>query len=285
MKTKFKVTALSLAALMIASVLCSCSDDNSSTSNNSTSSGGRPGYPDYISSVSKDNYEYDLYKTYISITKYTGKESDVAIPAEIDGVAVTSIENRAFANNENPESIKSVSLPATITKIDSSAFYNSQYLEKIEIDENNKTFKSVDGVLYTYDMKEISAYPENKADTEFTVPEGITSIGNAQFAFCKNLTKINFPSTLKVVSDFAFHNANKLTEVVLPEGVEEVGSCAFYRCTSIQKLTFPSTIKTISDSAFVGCTAITSVEGYSGTSAETIAQALEVEFIDLTNAE
>ena len=77
--------------------------------------------------------------------------------------------------------------------------------------------------------------------------EGITEIS---FGLPKeNVTEVYLPSTLKIVGDGAFENAN-LKEVVLPEGLEQIGGGAFLRCNELEKVVFPSTLKYIGGSAF-----------------------------------
>lgn len=67
------------------------------------------------------------------------------------------------------------------------------------------------------------------------------------------LEEATFPSTLKVVGDSAFKNAD-LTEIILPEGVEVVGDCAFLWCNKVERIVLPSTLKSIGMSAFKAST-------------------------------
>ena len=45
-------------------------------------------------------------------------------------------------------------------------------MTEIIVDEDNKFYKSIDGVLYTYDGKTLVAYPTGKTDREYDVIEG-----------------------------------------------------------------------------------------------------------------
>lgn len=277
MKTVFKFSAISMAIVLMISVLAGCNSEN----NNSSSNSGRPGFPDYIKTDTANNFKYDLYKTYAVITEYTGKDKDITIPDEIENVAVTKIDERAFSNDNNKDIIHSVYIPATVTDIDTVAFYNSQYLEEIKISSENKNFSVKDGVLYTADKKSIAAYPENKKDEEFTVPEGITTLNNSQFAFCNNLKKINLPSTLKIVGDYAFLSANQIKEITIPEGVEKVGYCAFFKCAALESISLPSTLKNIDQTSFVGCNKLKSLSGYDSTPVKKVAKELDIKYTSL----
>ena len=178
MKKTFKILSLSMVAFMLMTMICGCGDGS-----NVTSTTGKPGFPDYLSSGTEGDFEYDQYKSYITITKYIGKDVDVTVPDKIKDTPVTTIEDRAFANDSNKSIIHSVTLPNTISNLDTSSFYNSRFLENIQISPDNKSYKSVDGVLYSYDMKQLVGFPENSSITEFTVPEGVTTIDNSRFAF------------------------------------------------------------------------------------------------------
>ena len=63
---------------------------------------------------------------------------------------------------------------------------------------------------------------------EVTLPEGLIKIGKRAFADCESLEKINFPSTLRIISDEAFSGCTSL-DVDLPENIK-VGADAF-KCT------------------------------------------------------
>ena len=70
--------------------------------------------------------------------KYTGTESSVSIPKEIDGMKVTAIgcddrgRNGAFEGNS---SIQTVTIPGTITLISNLAFYKCSGLQQVLIGE------------------------------------------------------------------------------------------------------------------------------------------------------
>lgn len=69
------------------------------------------------------------------------------------------------------------------------------------------------------------------------IEEGVTSIGDYSFSFCKSLTSVTIPST-----------------------VERIGVYAFYYCTSLKNITIPSSVSEIDASSFSYCNKLIQVE-------------------------
>ena len=89
---------------------------------------------------------------------------------------------------------------------------------------------------------------------EVTLPEGLIGIGGNAFLACYSLRTINFPSTLKEISDTAFAFCNNLSvDVNLPEGLTYLGTMAFAECFNVKKCYVPSTIENFRDMAFMNC--------------------------------
>lgn len=56
----------------------------------------------------------------------------------------------------------------------------------IEVATDNTAYTSVDGVLFTKDEKILVAFPGGKSSV-YTIPRGVTTIGNKAFSNCDNL--------------------------------------------------------------------------------------------------
>ena len=122
--------------------------------------------------------------------------------------------------------------------------------------------------------------------TDIVIPEGVTKIADNAFSgwdieMCRNITSVTFPSSLKVIGEYAFFHCEKLTQVtwgdslesiggnafsnsglagdiVLPEGLRSVGYHAFAR-TDITSVRFPSSLETLGWATFSKCTMLTDV--------------------------
>lgn len=125
-------------------------------------------------------------------------------------------------------------------------------LKNITIDEKNPNWTSVDGMLYSKDLTEIIFCPRGRATAK--VLDSVTKIGSYAFFMCFDLTKVELPAGLKVVSEQAFHYCEALVDCVLPDGLERVGDSGFFGCeewTGVDNI--PSSVTFIGDYAFAEC--------------------------------
>ena len=104
----------------------------------------------------------------------------------------TTIGSNAFIDCPNLESLF---IPASTNGIGGNVFVNCGKLNII-VDANNQTFKSVDGVLFNKAGTKLLEYAKDVIQPEYEVPDGVTYVGNYAFYNRKNMTSIEFPSTL-----------------------------------------------------------------------------------------
>ena len=92
--------------------------------------------------------------------------------------------------------------------------------------------------------------------TEFTIPDGVTSIGEYKFRGCKSLKTITLPDTIRVISYYAFANCASLTSITIPDSVTDIQNNAFNGCKSLTDITISNSIESIDRSAFQGCSSL-----------------------------
>ncbi len=80
------------------------------------------------------------------------------------------------------------------------------------------------------------------------IEEGVTTIGAYAFD-SSNVSKVEFPSTLVSIGDYAFYWCDELTEVTLPDGLQKIGRNAFY-VTEVSKVTIGAGLKELDPTAF-----------------------------------
>ena len=95
----------------------------------------------------KKNFIYTISDSETAtLLGYKGSSRTLALPATLDGYQVTSIAERAFINQST---LRSVIIPSGITNIGNAAFAACANLKNIEVDPENPSYTSVDGVLFT----------------------------------------------------------------------------------------------------------------------------------------
>lgn len=134
-----------------------------------------------------------------------------------------------------------VNFPENLGFIDQEAFYNAN-IEEVNL-EKCKNLKSIKALAFSGSETKQSANYENEAIKKVILPEGLLYIGDGAFEGDKNLSEINFPSTLKMIERNAFRGNSSLTKVTLNEGLEILGENAFRYCTGLKSVSIPSSLK------------------------------------------
>ena len=155
------------------------------------------------------------------------------------GNSVTSIGGSAFSGCT---SLVSVTISDSVTVIVASAFEGCISLISIEVSSDNKNYASVDGVLFNKDKLKLITYPAGKTDSEYAIPNSVTSIGYGTFEDCTSLISVTIPDSVTSIDNKAFYNCISLTSITIPNSVTEIGKDAFYNCTSLAKVDYNGTI-------------------------------------------
>ncbi|MGN0517245.1 MAG: leucine-rich repeat protein [Acutalibacteraceae bacterium] len=205
-----------------------------------------------------------------TITGYPGTGTEVIIPPIIDGYTVTGIDDMAFYGCSSvtsiiiPDSISwigwsafgdctnltSVIIGSGVISIDDYAFRDCTSLKNINVDSNNKCYTSVQGVLFTKDMKTLVRYPCAKIGQNYVIPSSVTSVENGAFEDCINLTSISLSDNLKRIGDCAFAYCKSLKNISIAEGTTRIGNCAFSGCTDLVSVSVPNSVTSIGVNAF-----------------------------------
>ena len=108
-------------------------------------------------------------------------------------------------------------------------------------------------MLFSADGTRLLAYPEGRADAQYTVPDGVTEIGAEAFSMCKALADITLPIGLISIGDYAFAQCTGLTEMHLPAGLLTIGNDAFCDCANLTAIVLPDSVTAIGEEAFCDC--------------------------------
>lgn len=150
----------------------------------------------------ESDFEYGVNKGTATITKYKGAGGTVEIPATLGGSPVTGIGMHAFAEYT---SLKSVSMPESMTWIGDSAFAGCTGLEQVEFSPN------------------------------------LTAIGSKSFYSCNGLTSVVVPDKVTSIESLAFFGCLNLESITIPASVTTLDSSFVYGCTNLKKIEFKGT--------------------------------------------
>ena len=92
-----------------------------------------------------------------------------------------------------------------------------------------------------------------------SIPETVTSIGEAAFGDCHFLTNITIPNSVTSIGRYAFNNCFKLTNVTIPNSVTSIGEFAFNNCQRLTDVTISNSIESIENNTFDSCGSLTNV--------------------------
>ena len=95
--------------------------------------------------------------------------------------------------------------------------------------------------------------------SKLSIPDSVTSIGDAAFIRCSSLKSITIPDGVKEISYTAFSDCKALESVNIPDSVTIIESSAFKNCESIETITIPNSVEKIGDEAFHRCTSLNSI--------------------------
>lgn len=115
---------------------------------------------------------------------------------------------------------------------------------------NGKYFTSVDGVLYTKDMKRLLHYPTRREGSEYAVPEPVVIILDSAFRNCAKLKKVILPPTLEVIHPDAFFGCVALSDVSFPERLSVICRHAFWGAGLTGTCKLPPYLEIIDEGAF-----------------------------------
>ena len=169
--------------------------------------------------------------------------------------SVIRIANGAFWGCR---SLTNVLIPSSVTSIDSGPFPACSALAAILVDTNNPAYVGLEGVLFDKNRTILIQYPGAKAGG-YTIPDGVTDIGDLSFYSCARLTSVTIPDSVTLIRSYAFSSCRGLTNVTMGNHVSDIGYHAFALCLSLPSITIPNTVTNIGQTAFQNCSSLTSV--------------------------
>jgi hypothetical protein len=190
-----------------------------------------------------------------SIAAYTGDKGPLLSTATYP---IHSIPCYAFCNPNTSVgriSLRTVSLPSTITSIASNAFNYCSGITNISIPSSVASIESW-------------AFGDCGNSTSITIPASVTRIDNFAFQAFNGTINVDVSNTVYssdngVLFDFDKSKLIQCPTVIagsytIPSSVDTIMWLAFYKCTKLTgRFEIPSSVKSIGDYAFRDCSGIT----------------------------
>ncbi len=235
------------------------------------------------------DWNYTIESGGLVITGYTGTDANVVIPDALDGYKVSIIGRQAF---KNQYTIRSITIPTTISSIRAEAFWGCSGLSEIYFNAVNCTIPDVwiysdnRGVgvfsgagsasatgLKVFFGSSVETIPDKLFDTasldtyghngypyayvnEVFIPDSVKVIGARAFLGCQDLTTIHFGSNVQQIGERAFYRCKSIKELEFPDSLAFINGYSFCECTSLSAVKWGNGMDTIGDYAFNGCSSL-----------------------------
>lgn len=169
--------------------------------------------------------------------------------------SVTNIEHDAFAGcvrlgdgvvidngcvlTANGELQGTVEIPKNVRLIAAGALAGRLSVERFSVEDGNKWFAEVDGVLYNKERSSLICCPGGKLS--LNVCEGVRELDDYSCNNCRNLIEVSLPQSLQKIGRDAFEFCYGLNRIELPASVRSIGVNAFVSCNHLSEIQMYST--------------------------------------------
>ncbi|MBQ7121522.1 MAG: leucine-rich repeat protein [Clostridia bacterium] len=159
---------------------------------------------------------------------------------------LTTVSSLAFCNSK----LQSITIPATVTLIDSQAFQDCKNLSSVTFEK-----RSEDQVLQIGSHVFSGCAVLSSINLE---DSNVINMGGNVFRNCSTLEKIVMPDTLINVDGGVFYGCTNLRDVTLSKNMTALNCFGarlegfFYECENLTEITIPANVKIIDHDAFCG---------------------------------
>lgn len=125
--------------------------------------------------------------------------------------SVTSIGGSAFSGCT---SLESITIGSGVKYLDNGWIDSCRRLANITVSPDNKTYSSVDGVLFNKDKSELLAYPIGNKRSSYTIPDGVTKIYQKAFYGCRYIETLTIPVSVAEIEASALGNCYDIRTII-----------------------------------------------------------------------
>ena len=198
-----------------------------------------------------DNWDFpEKWGVALHDCDYTNGTDIVIKDTNIDGIPFTLIGESAFRNDTR---ITSLSLPSSVERVETFAFFGASNLKKITFANGGERLKQIDPWAFK-DCSSLESIDLSNAK--------LTEIPEKAFENCTSLRSVKLPPTVTKIAEDAFSGCRNLEEITgLSDcSITEIGTDAFYGCSKLKSLDFSnSTFTALPEKAFSGLRSLTTL--------------------------
>lgn len=209
--------------------------------------------------ITQDGVTYSCETTDKGTAEIAGIVADdsvtaVSVPSSIEhGGQTYKVTKLYFSSGIVAKNVEQLTLPDTLEKMYGGNFRRFVKVKELHIPGSIKNF---------------ACSLQNAGSLEkLYFDEGVEEISTNMMVYgCSNLSEIDLPSTLKMISGSgAFEGATALTGIEFPKDVAFSDTIVgvFQDCTSLTSVSLPASVTKIPSYMFDGCTSLTSVTALS----------------------
>ena len=178
-------------------------------------------------------------------------ETDISVDnTELEGIPIVGIGENALYNDTK---INSLSLPSSIERVKSGAFWKASNLKNVTFADKGKGLKTI-GMYAFADCSSLESIDLSNSS--------ITEIPMNAFSNCTSLKTVKLPPTVTKIADDAFADCKKLEEIQGLSNckISEIGTDAFAGCYNLKTFDISSaTITSLPDTICSNMYALTSI--------------------------
>lgn len=165
-----------------------------------------------------------------------------------------------FDERNNKYYFFQIDIPASVSKIDAVILTEKpgwasddrlECFDEINVADDNLVFRSIDGVLFSKDMKRLICYPCGKKEEIYLIPNGVEIIAPNAFSDNHFLKSISLPPSLIKIDSMAFDSCENLNCVNFSEGLEVIADDAFIFC-DVTHMILPNSLRKIHWTNLIG---------------------------------
>ena len=180
--------------------------------------------PDSVTSIGRFAFsgctslsKVDLPKKLTTIEAGTFRDctslKEIVIPDSVTEIRSKWEYNGCYGAFSNCTSLESITIGRGVESLGDEWIASCRRLENITVSPENKTYSSVDGVLFNKDKSELSAYPIGNKRSSYTIPDGVEKIGKKAFYGCRYIESLTIPVSVAEIEASALGNCYDIRAV------------------------------------------------------------------------